>query len=241
MVALTGVAALLGRAGIENAPSNNLAKQEEPRNRRNREAAEPLTREIPDWAKISKIHRVASDGSGEYMTIVDAPLTKSKPVKRFGSSGRRRIASGLPDTREIEDIGLFFQNRTISRNASMGRESGRRQSGGRPRSSARRGLRLSGMKFVCPKTPAGNPETLHGLNLFATGELAVENCVFWQPSQREKVSKASPFVMGFTVHLPRTNGLKVRIRGNVFRCGVGIMDWDHSKSRLRSMRRSNAT
>lgn len=187
-----------------------------------------LTTEVPDWAKNRKIVRVASNGAGDFISI-QAALDKIQSGEAIELLGETPYREWLQNKREIEDIGLFSKTGAVVETPRWEQNEGDAKAVDGPFLGAKKGFRLSGIEFRLPPTPEGNPATLHGMNLFATGELVVENCVFWQPSRREEVTKSSPFVMGFSVHITREGPVDIRIVGNLFRCGVGVMDWEHNK------------
>lgn len=187
-----------------------------------------ISTEAPSWVKDRRIIRVAADGSSDFTTIQSA-LDKIESGEAIEIVGGTPYREWLSNKREIDDIGLFSRTGAVVETPRWEKNEGDKNAVDGPFLGAKNGFRLSGIEFRLPETPAGPWETLHGLNLFATGECIVENCVFWQPSQKTETTKASPFVMGITFHFLRETPIDLQLRGNLFRCGVAVMDWQHER------------
>jgi serine/threonine protein kinase len=237
-IALVGLFAWLflgGRGDPSASVFHNRPTDKQPSHAR---PAVVLTATLPEWAKGRPILRV---GPNETHRTIQSALANIEDGQAIELVGAGPFREALKNARETRDIGLFSRSGAIVELPEFSRNEQDPKQYDAVYFGARNGVRLSGIEFRLPSSPADG-QTLHGMNLSGTGEIVVEDCVFWQPSRQGDPASRSPFVLGLVVLVQRPDDVEIRIHRNLFRCGLAVMDWDHKQppSRLNATIERNA-
>jgi hypothetical protein len=192
-------------------------------------APTPVQRPVPEWVKDRTIRRVAADGTGEFTTIQDAldAIDDGEAIELVGAGPFRETPVNRAQRR---NIGLFSTSGAVVELPAWTKNPNDPQTCDCTFLGSKDGFHLSGVEFQFPAPNTNGHTVYHAVNVWGSGSIVVEDCVFWQPSQKTDPNDASPFVLGVVVHVPRPEPIEVRFTGNLFRCGLAVIDYDHEKA-----------
>jgi len=208
-------------------PANNIPDNNRPPNLADAAQQSTTSSALPSWYSSRKTLRVSTKGDADFKTVQDAldAVESGQAIEIVGPGPYREL---LENTRHAKNIGIFARTGAIVEIPAWKKCDADRTYDG-AFLEVDDGLRLFGLEFRLPPTPADGADVLQGLNIAATGDLIVERCVIWQPSESQPAKSTSPFFMGLVAHSLRKDPLVVRIADNFIRGGVAVMDWQHQK------------